>query len=165
MAFDDKLFKAGAGTLVINSQTNSGAGGTEVVDGILEVTGFGKLNSGDVVVRANASRNVILAIAQSPGEAPIAIDDTANVALFSSGANRALLNLNFSSSQSETVNSLTVDGVLLLPGTYNATTLPGSITGTGNLLVLIPEPSSAAFLLCGAGWLLGARMRRRKHGC
>jgi hypothetical protein len=55
-----------------------------------------------------------------------------------------------------------VDGALLTPGIYNAGNLAGYITGTGNLLVTIPEPSSLATLLFGATSLLGVRLRRRR---
>jgi hypothetical protein len=158
-----KLIKAGAGMLTLAGGPNFGTAGTEVLDGRLRVLNEGILNRGDVTVSGNLDRPAVLELALTNLSAnPDKIDDLANVILNSSGANRGILALNFSSSFSETVNTLRVDGALLTPGIYNAGNLAGYITGTGNLLVTIPEPSSLATLLIGATSLLGVRLRRRR---
>jgi autotransporter-associated beta strand protein len=165
----DRLFKAGVGTLVLSGAGNTYDDGTTVVDGTLRVLtgsrlGVGKEDRSSIVsVNGNANRNVVLEI-----QHPNAIDDLLGVVLNSSGTNRGQLFLNFASTATEAVYALNIDGAVIAPGIYNSQSagFAGFLTGSGNLQVLnavaIPEPTSLASLILGAGSLLGLRFRRSR---
>jgi hypothetical protein len=95
---------------------------------------------------------------------PAAIDDLSGVVLNSSGSNRGQLFLNFTGTES--VYALNIDGIVVPSGTYNHLdpAYGAFFTGMGNLQVLnavmIPEPTSLASLIIGAGSLLSLRFRK-----
>jgi hypothetical protein len=92
------------------------------------------------------------------------INDIANLFILN-GSGISQIDLNFDGTLSEIVNSLTINGVSVAPGTYSAADLPDYLTGTGNLTVLsaVPEPGSMALLALGAGALLLAGRRRTRR--
>ena len=134
--------------------TNSGNlfGKTTIDAGTLNVTGTGRLGTGDVTVNAGT-----LNLANNA-----ALSDAATL-LF---GNSATINLNFAGF--DTIDRLgSISGTFVSPGTYGASALNtffgGSVfTGSGSLEVLsaIPEPSAFA-ALAGLGMLGFAAARRR----
>ncbi len=113
------ITKSGAGTMEL-SGANSYTGATTVNAGTLVLSGSSS-SSGSVAVNATGT----LALS-----API-LDDAASVVI----ANGAAMALNFTGS--DTVGSLDIDGSGPLPaGSYNSTTHPGLLSGTGSLVIL-----------------------------
>jgi len=61
----------------------------------------------------------------------------------------------------DTIAALTLGGVSMPAGIYDATSSPSFISGSGQLNVVgVPEPGTAVSLLGGLGMLLGLRRRR-----
>jgi autotransporter-associated beta strand protein len=117
------LTKSGAGTLTLG-QANSYQGGTTVGGGTLSVTGT--LGSGDLAV----SNGAIAELANISG----AIADNAAVRLTGSGR------IHLPAGITETVAELHIDGVLRMPGTWNAARDPLHFSGGGNLVVTSGGP-------------------------
>ncbi|MDD5199673.1 MAG: autotransporter-associated beta strand repeat-containing protein [Terrimicrobiaceae bacterium] len=150
------LIKAGAGKLTLTA-VNSYGDGTQILAGTLEVASAGSLGLGDVTVAAESAIPAVLRL-----DSNAAIDDLSNVFIVNS-AGPSSLDLNFSSSLFESVNSLTINGTPIAPGDYSASNLHDYLTGTGNLRVLsaVPEPGIVALLLLG-GMAMVAWVRRRQ---
>ncbi len=75
-------------------------------------------------------------------------------------ASGAVLDLGFGGT--DTVNSLYLDGSLMSPGTYSVGNSGGYITGSGSLVVPVPEPSTLALLASGLLGLICSAWRKRK---
>jgi autotransporter-associated beta strand protein len=147
----DILIKAGAGTLTL-AAPNSYGSGTQVLAGTLEVSPSGTLGLGNVTVAAGAVLKL---------ENNLSVDDFSDLFLLSGGSSFGMIDLDFDGSLSETVNSLTINGVLMPAGVYNASNFPDYFTGDGNLLVAVPEPHTPLLLLFGAaGMFLLGRSRQ-----
>lgn len=122
------LVKAGSGALVINSENNTFEGGVVILGGTLTANVDGALGVGDVTV---TDGELIL----SGGVSDDYIDDAAALVL---GTN-AVLNLDFSGT--DTVGGISLDGgaTTLLVGTYTAAQLSalgdGTYSGSGSLQV------------------------------
>jgi len=115
------LTKNGPGTLTLTA-TNTYTGGTEINTGTLTLSGnSATLGSGNLTIATAAT----CAIANPTG----AVANTATVAL--SGTAK----LDLASGVNETVRFLTINGVLQPAGTYTASNLPASISGSGSLIV------------------------------
>ena len=115
------LTKNGLGTLTLTA-SNTYTGGTIVNVGTLAVTGTAAtLGSGNLAVANGAT----CAITNPNG----AVANTATVAL--SGTAK----LDLASGVAETVRFLTLNGILQPAGTYLASNLPASISGSGSLIV------------------------------
>ena len=112
------LTKSGAGKLTLN-QIHTYQGGTTVEGGTLAVTGT--LGSGDLTVAEGAVAELL-----SPSGT---VADTAAVRLTGSGR------IHLAAGVTETVSQLYIDGVLRMPGTWNAARDPLHFSGTGNLIV------------------------------
>ncbi len=146
----------GVGTLILGV-ANSYSGGTNVAAGTLVANADGTLGTGNVSLTAG---NVTLTLQNGATNNYIA--DSANLNI---GFTTDVVNLSYSGT--DTIGSLTVNGVQEAPGVYGSSTsgaanvLP-EFTGTGTLTVLsaIPEPSTIALL--SVGLLLGASALRRK---
>jgi autotransporter-associated beta strand protein len=154
----DALIKAGSGKLML-TMTNDYTGGTQVLAGMLEVASGGALGTGDVSIAAEGAMAAVLRL-----DSNTSINDIANLFILN-GSGISQIDLNFDGTLSEIVNSLTINGVSVAPGTYSAADLPDYLTGTGNLTVLsaVPEPGSMALLALGAGALLLAGRRRTRR--
>lgn len=84
------------------------------------------------------------------------LGDTSTVSIASGG----VLNLNYSSSSvTDSIDTLVLNGIVQQPGTYNAGNAGPFITGTGNLLVTAPEPTSLGLAGLAAAGLLTRRRR------
>ncbi len=161
------IVKAGGGPLSITSGLNDYAGGTVIQAGIIRTapaqsgttvitagSGTGVLGTGNVTVNAVAS-----------GSAPLleldnnnSIADSATLQIDSGVVNGRVF-LNFSGN--ETVNMLVLGGVAQEAGTYNSTTTPAFFnSGSGNLVVLVPEPGSLGLAAVASLGLLKRRRRR-----
>ena len=154
----DALIKAGSGKLTL-MVANAYTGGTQVLAGTLEVASGGALGTGDVTVAAESAVAAVLRL-----DSNATIDDLSNLFVLN-GTGVSQIDLNFDSALFEVVNSLTVNGVAVASGDYNATNLSGILTGTGNLRVLsaVPEPGSLALLALGVGvGLLALRRGARR---
>jgi len=121
------LVKSGAGTLTL-AEAHAYQGGTSVEGGTLDVTGT--LGSGDLTV----SNGGLARLRNSAG----AIADTAAVRL--SGTGR----IELAAGVTETVAQLHIDGVLRMPGTWNAARDPLHFSGPGNLVVSSGGPETPA---------------------
>jgi autotransporter-associated beta strand protein len=121
------LTKSGDGTLTLG-QASSYQGGTTVSGGTLAVTGT--LGSGDLTV----SNGAIAELGNPSG----AIADTAAVRLNGSGR------IYLAAGVTETVAQLHIDGVLRMPGTWNAARDPLHFSGPGNLVVTSGGPPTPA---------------------
>lgn len=114
---------------------NTYEGGTTIAGGTLTVTSSGKLGSGDVSVSAGATLDL---------DSGTAVSDQANVSLDVGTSTYGVVNL--ASGVTETVGTLTINGVLQYAGTYGATgsgaefSADNHFVGTGKLLVLDGKP-------------------------
>jgi autotransporter-associated beta strand protein len=123
------LIKSGPGTLTL-AEAHEYQGGTTAEVGVLEVTGT--LGSGDLTV----SNGALAELENTSG----AISDTAAVRLNGTGR------IHLAAGVSETVAQLYIDGVLRMPGTWNAARDPQHFSGPGNLIVTgggAPTPAEA----------------------
>jgi autotransporter-associated beta strand protein len=154
----DALIKAGSGKLTLTT-TNDYTGGTQVLAGTLEVANGGALGQGDVTVAAEGAVAAVLRL-----DSNTSIDDIANLFILN-GSGISQIDLNFDGTLSEIVNSLTINGTSIAPGTYSAADLPDYLTGTGTLTVLsaVPEPAPMALLTLGAGAILLVGRRRARR--
>jgi len=125
----------------------------------VEITNTGAFGLGDVLVAAENAVATVLRL-----DSNSTIDDLSNV-FVSDGAGTSQTDLNFNSALFESVKSLTITGVPVTPGDYNAATLSIYLTGTGNLRVLatVPEPSTWILLALGGSALAAVRMRRSRE--
>lgn len=145
--------QAGAGTTTLN-MTNTYSGGTTISGGTLIATKDGALGSGNVSLTASG-----VTLTLQNGATNNYISDIASISIVTG----ATLNLNFSGN-ADTVGNFVINGVAQAAGTYNATTTPGLITGTGSIFnqaVAIPEP--ATYMLFGLGVLVCAQQFRRRR--
>ena len=144
-----KFEQTGSGSTTLNV-ANSYAGGTIISGGILIVTSNGTLGTGNVSLTAG---NVTLTLS---GTAQIA--STATLSYVNTDA----INLNYTGTT--TINGLTVDGVAQAAGVYGAGFLnpDNAFVGTGTITV-VPEPTTVAMMLLGAGLLFGVQRSRRKQ--
>ncbi len=126
---------------------NTYQGGTNINTGIFIANGDGMLGTGFV----NLNGPGVTLMLQN-GVTQNYIADNASVFTLSTDT----LNLNFTGT--DTVGALFINGVAQAPGTYNATTNPGLITGTGAFNVLgIPEPHTFALIAFGSLAVLGLK--------
>ncbi len=135
-------------TLVLSGD-NSYTGGTTLTRGVLRAESDNALGTGDVTIAASQTLTLQNATLNDY------IDDTANLIL----NNTATINLNFVGT--DVIGGLSFDGgtTILTSGLFNSTSHPSIFSGTGSLLVVIPEPASLALL--GLGGLLMLPRRRR----
>src|SRR5947207_5040161 len=135
----------GSSTLTLNN-SNTYSGGTELTgaaNGMIVANTDGALGAGNVSL---LSASVQLTLQN--GIANNYISDNATLSL----ATGSTATLNFVGA--DTIGSLVLNGVAQAPGVHNNTTDPTFLLGTGDLLVLIPEPSTSAMTIMGAGLLL-----------
>ncbi|MEO7933801.1 MAG: PEP-CTERM sorting domain-containing protein [Chthoniobacterales bacterium] len=140
----------GSSTLTL-SNANTYSGGTQMT-----VTGSTIIANSDGALGAG---NVTLTIAGATltlqnGTTQNYISDSATLSLLTGDT----VNLSFLGT--DTVSSLIIDATAQAAGIYNATTNPGLFIGTGSITV-VPEPSTYAMLLSGAGLMI--LMARRKR--
>ena len=121
------LTKSGSGTLTL-AETHAYQGGTTIEGGILEVTGT--LGSGDLTVYNGA-----VAELNNPAGS---IDDSAALRLTGTGR------IHLAAGVTETVAQIHIDGVLRMPGTWNAARDPLHFSGPGNLVVTSGGPATPA---------------------
>ena len=161
---------ANLGTLTLNG-ANSYSGGTVIDGGVLQVSGAAAtLGTGNVTVNsANlvfAGSSAKLLIAAGVADA---IADTASLSL--AGGNAAGVAddgyADLGAGINETVAALILGGTAMAPGTYGSST-SGALfqfneyfSGSG-IITVVPEPSTAALLLCASGCLLGWRRFSRR---
>jgi autotransporter-associated beta strand protein len=146
-----KLAKTGGGILLLTA-VNDYQGGTIISAGILQTDAVGTLGSGTVFV--DSTGTLILGNSAS-------IDSMANLS-FVSGAS-----INLAFADTLTLDSLYSGSNYLSAGTYTVTDLNNyfggsTFSGTGSIIVtsMIPEPSTFALLLVGAG-VLAVSVRKR----
>lgn len=117
------LIKAGAGTLRLNSQSNTYSGGTSVNGGVLEVSSAGSLGSGPVDI-SNATLRTGGTLTQNltldPGVATI----QGSVTFASTISGSGQLNLQYNNSVSFTQNRYTMS----LANSYSGGTIVGAVT-------------------------------------
>ena len=156
-ATDGGLTKLDTGTLSLGG-ANTYTGGTTVNAGILTATANSALGTGNVSVLNGATLTLATGVTD-------AIADSATLTLGSTGI--VALNGTNGSAQ-ESVGALFINGVMQTPGTYGATgsgatnILPANFTGTGELLVLVPEPSTWTMLFAGLGGLFALVFGRKR---
>lgn len=154
------LTKTGASTLTLNA-TNTHSGGTIVAlgSGGLIVNNDGGLGSGNVDINATGGVRLTL----QAGVTNNYISDNATLSL----VNGAQANLNYAMGQTDVVGGIVLNGVAQVnPGTYGSAASGAMFqsvffTGTGTL-TLIPEPSTWAMTIMGAGLLMTVQRFRRK---
>ena len=155
------LTKTGAGTLALN-QANTYSGGTIVAAGTagaLIANNDGALGTGNVDINATGGVRLTL----QGGLTNNYISDNRTLSL----VDGAQANLNYVGT--DVVGGLVLGsmGAQVNPGTYGSTAsgamfqFDAFFTGTGTL-TLIPEPSTWAMTVMGAGLLLGVQRFRRK---
>ena len=117
------LTKFGTGTQTLAS-VNTYAGGTTVNAGTLALTGGGTLGGGSVAIANGATLSI--------GHAAGAIADTAGVSM------GATARLDIAAGVIERVASLTINGVAMAKGLWNALRDPAHFSGSGELWVGTP---------------------------
>ena len=150
------LVKSGAGTLTLTN-TNTYTGTTTVAGGTLIANADGALGTGNVSLTASG-----VTLTLQGGATNNYISDSASLSLVTGST----VNLNFTVTP-DTVNMLVYNGVAQAAGLWGSATsgapnVLAEFMGTGEILVLIPEPSTWAMTIVGAGLLLGAQRFRRK---
>ncbi len=133
------LVKADAGKWIL-SGNNSYSGGTTVSAGMLVANADGALGTNDVSVADGAT------LVLQGGTSHNYIGDGADVVL---GSN-AVLNLNFSGT--DTIGTLSLNGgaTYLSPGTYTAAAL--GVSGSGSLHVTAAGTGTGGYATWAAGW-------------
>jgi fibronectin-binding autotransporter adhesin len=147
------IIKIGAGSLTLANTSNSFAGGTLINVGTVQAIADGALGGGNVSLTASG-----VALTLSGGATNNYISNNASISIVTGST----VNLNFAATAADQVAAFVINGVSQAPGFYNSTNEPGLLFGTGNLLVVIPEPSTWAMITVGAGLLLGAQRFRKK---
>jgi autotransporter-associated beta strand protein len=150
------VIKLGRGTLVFNG-SNTYSGGTLLYKGSLIANTDGALGFGNV--NLNASR---VTLTLQNGITNNYIADTATLRI----GRGASVNLNFTGTN--LIAALVINGVVqTLPGTYGSSAsgaqfkFDNIFSGHGTL-TLVPEPSTWAMTILGAGLLLSVQRFRRK---
>lgn len=152
------LVALGGRDLEILGGGNTYAGGTVIEVGVRTVIvgASSSLGTGDVLVKADADAAADLSLL---GNGNLAATSTLSI------ENGSLVNLGFANTglgiaeaSDLTIKFLIVNGVTMAPGLYNAGNSSAFLAGTGELNVLLPEPSSMALLGLG----LTALLRRRR---
>ena len=157
------LSHGGTGTLTLNN-ANTYSGGT-LLSGLNNIANAnGAFGTGNVSLTAAAVTLTLQHGAMMKGGRPHAIggvlnDFIADTATFSIGFMDDVVNLNYAGT--ETINMLVVQGMEMSPGVYGSGDIP-ELFGTGTLTVLVPEPSTWAMIVVGAGLLVATQLRRRK---
>ena len=149
-----QLIKNGLGTQTLNG-SSSYAGGTTINARYLVANHDGALGTGSVALTAAG-----VTLTLQNGAVNNYVSDNVNISIVSGST----VNMNFTGT-SDTVGSLTIAGTLYTAaGTYGSTASGADnqfseFIGLGEF-VIVPEPSTWAMLLVGAG-LMGWALRRR----
>lgn len=148
---------SGIGTLIL-SGANTYSGGTILSVGMLIANADGALGTGNVSLTATT-----LTLTLQNGVINNYISDTKSLSFITGD----FINLNYTG-LADTVGMLVVNGVTQTPGIYGsavsgAPNVLAQFTGTGTILVLIPEPSTWAMIIFGMGLLIGTQRFRRRN--
>jgi autotransporter-associated beta strand protein len=152
------LTKTGAGTQTLITGTNSFSGGLFINAGQVTASSDNTLGTGNVSLLASG----VTLLLQS-GATNNYISDNASLSLVTG----SIVNLNFAGTP-DTINMLVYNGVAQAPGLWGsaasgAPNVLAEFLGTGEVLVLVPEPSTWAMTIVGASLLLGAQRFRRSR--
>jgi len=143
------IIKEGTASLTFNT-ANTFSGGLTINKGTVVATADGALGTGGINLNAG---NVTLTL--QGGTNPDFINNAATLTV---GFNTDVVNLNYSGT--EVVGGLIVEGNAVAPGVYGSGDFAEFI-GTGTITV-VPEPTTVAMMVLGAGLLAGAQRFRRK---
>jgi fibronectin-binding autotransporter adhesin len=154
------LSHGGTGTLTLNN-TNTYSGGTLMSGGTTIATVDGAFGTGNVSLTAHSVTLTLQhgAVNKRGARDTGGVNDfIADTATFSIGFTDDVVNLNYTGT--ETINMLIVNGTTMGAGVYGSGDLP-ELMGTGTLTV-VPEPSTWAMIVVGAGLLFATQRLRRK---
>lgn len=143
---------SGTGILTLNNaNTYSGGTSLNLAGGTIVANHDGAFGTGNITLTVAA-----VTLTLQNGATNNYIADTANLSLLTGNT----VNLSFNGT--DTINELVINGVVQPAGTYNNSNEASLLFGNGNLVVLIPEPSTWMMLALGAGLLLSVQRFRRK---
>ena len=146
------------GTLTLTNSSNTYGGGTTISGGSLVVDAAGALGTGSVSLTASS-----VSLTLQSGGTNNYINDSASISIVSG----AVTALNFTGTP-DTVSGITLGGVAqTTAGTYGgigtgADFESAFFSGSGELLLAIPEPSTWMMIGVGAVLLAGVQRFRRK---
>ena len=158
------LSKTANGTWIL-SGANTYSGGTNISNGVLQLTGANAtLGLGNVTVTSGATRLDITTGVLN------AISDTATLSLAGGGTAGVADNgfAKLGNGIDEVVAALILGGTNEAPGTYGSSTSGAAnvfdeyFSGNG-IITVVPEPSVYALLVAGSGLIFGARRFRRRR--
>jgi autotransporter-associated beta strand protein len=157
---DGGLTKLGGGILTL-AAANTYTGATTISAGGLTIAANGGLSTGNVTLAASTTLTL--------GAGVTAAHSNTTSTLTLTNATDTVDLAATTGTVQDTVGRLVIGGVTELPGLYGSSTsgapaldqLP-EFTGSGELLVLVPEPSTWAVLGAGLAMLLAGRGLRRR---
>ena len=160
-AIDGGLIKFNAGILTLTA-ANTYTGPTTISGGTLLINANGGLSSSNVTLAAGVTLSLATGVT--------AAHSVTTSTLTLTSATTSTVNLaGPAGTVQDTVGNLIIAGVVQAPGTYGATGsgaqfTSADFTGTGFLLVAIPEPSTYATMLVALGGLaVYARQRQTRR--